>query len=43
MQTLTTLYSEFMQLHGKYNLSFINADKPKIEDSYCKVNAFMQL
>jgi len=35
-------YTEFVDLLGKYHLSFINADKSEILHNYSKFNAFMQ-
>jgi len=36
-------YNEFMDLLGKYHLSFINADKSEIADNYSKFHSFFQL
>ncbi len=36
-------YNEFIDLLGKYHLSFINADKSEIADNYNKFHSFYQL
>jgi predicted HTH domain antitoxin len=36
-------YNEFMDLLGKYHLSFINTEKSEISDNYNKFNSFFQL
>ena len=36
-------YNEFVDLLGKYHLSFINADKSEITDNYNKFHSFFQL
>jgi len=40
---LEITYNEFMDLLGKYHLSFINADKSEIADNYNKFHSFFQL
>ncbi len=35
-------YIEFMDLLGKYHLSFINADKSELVTNYSRFNNFMQ-
>jgi len=39
---LNISYNDFIDLLGKYHLSFINADKSEIVNSYNKFNYFMQ-
>jgi len=36
-------YNQFMDLLGKYHLSFINTDKSEITDNYNKFHSFFQL
>lgn len=36
-------YSEFIDLLGKYHLSFINADKTEITENYKSFKSFYQL
>ena len=38
---LEVSYNEFIELLGKYHLSFINADKSEIRNSYGQLNQFM--
>ncbi len=40
---LAISYNEFMNLLGKYHLSFINAGKSEITDNYNKFQSFFKL
>jgi len=39
---LEITYSEFIELLGKYHLSFINADQSEIANNYNQFNSLMQ-